>query len=293
MRRPDQTAAKRIWITRAQPEAEATAERIRALGYEPVVAPVIEVQPAGDVPSLEGIDALAFTSRNGVRAFAALSPERGLPVFTVGDATAEAAQEAGFGDVASASGDLAALGRLIASRRGGLKGTVLYAAPEEPAGDLVGALAEQGVQARSKVVYRTAPAAFSPPPDIFAVLVHSAKAARRLADASAWGEDGPHMSAICISPAAAEPLRGAGFIEVLVAPTADERALLEELRGSVARQGRPLLFTALFWIAIAFWLACVIGAIVVAGVGPRLLWPASIGQGPHTAQPLQFRGKSG
>ena len=97
----------RIWITRAQPEAEATAGRIRALRHEPVVAPVLEVRPSLDAPALEGVGALAFTSRNGVRAFVALTPERDLQVFTVGDATAAAAREAGFTDVASASGDAA------------------------------------------------------------------------------------------------------------------------------------------------------------------------------------------
>ena len=90
----------RIWITRAAPEAEATAQRVRALGHEPVVASLLEVQAGGETPDLAGVGALAFTSRNGVRAFAALSPERNLPVLTVGDATAQAAR----GGVLSLSG---------------------------------------------------------------------------------------------------------------------------------------------------------------------------------------------
>ena len=291
-----QAPVRRVWITRAQPEADATAERVRALGLEPVVEPVLEVEMVGGAPDLHGVGALAFTSRNGVRAFAALTSERGLPVFTVGDATAEAAREAGFDDVASASGDLAALAGLIASRRDVLKGLVLYAAPEEPAGDLVGALASRGVEARSQVVYRTLPAEVSLPPDIFVVLVHSAKAARRLAAHPAMTPDDNIMAAICISPAAAEPLRDGGFREVMVAPAPNEAAMLSELRDCAARQNRPL-FPVIFWIAIGFWLICVVSAVVIAAFGPRL-FPQPFRHGARhaaaaPAQPLQIRRNSG
>ena len=285
----------RIWITRAQPEAEATAERLRAMGHEPVVQPLLEVRPSGDPPDLAGVGALAFTSRNGVRAFAALSKGRSLPAFAVGDATAQAAREAGFSDVASASGDVVALAALIASRKAGLKGEVLHLAPAEAAGDLVGALAAQDVTARAHVVYRTVPAAppEGPPGDIDVVLLHSAKAARRLADDPALAAAAPAMTAVCISTAAAEPLHGLGLREVLVAAEPREAAMLELFRAWAARQGPPKLFTPLYWAVVAFGLACIIGAILVAGLGPRLFKGASIGPAPRTAQPLHFRGNSG
>ena len=263
----------RIWITRAQPEADATAGRLRALRHEPVVAPVLEVQPAGAAPSLDGAGALAFTSRNGVRAFAALSPERGLPVFAVGDATADAARAAGFSEVASASGDLAALADRIAGRQAALKGPVLYASPEDPAGDLVAALQARGVAARAQVVYRTAPADFTLPPDVDVVLIHSAKAARRLAEDPAVAPAAPAMAAICISPAAAQPLQGLGFREVLTAPAPNETALLETFGAWAARQAPARLFTPLFWIVIALGLACIVAAIAVAALGPQLFPP--------------------
>src|ERR1700760_3247119 len=87
----------KIWITRAQPGADATAERVRLMGHEPIIAPLLAVKlaPGVDV-SLSGVAALAFTSANGVRAFADLSGERAIRVFAVGAATAEAAKAAGF-----------------------------------------------------------------------------------------------------------------------------------------------------------------------------------------------------
>ena len=260
----------RIWITRAAPEAEATAQRVRALGHEPVVASLLEVQAGGETPSLTGVGALAFTSRNGVRAFGALSAHRNLPIFTVGDATAEAARHAGFTEVVSASGDVEALAALIASPRGALNGEVLYLGPDEPAGDLVGALAAKGVAARSQVVYRTIPLALAEPPDAEVVLVHSAKAARRLAEDASVRAAAPMITALCISSAAARPLGGLGFREVLVAARPNEAAMLELLQGWAARQAPPRLFTPMFWIVIAFGLACIVAAILVARLGPQL-----------------------
>lgn len=265
----------RIWITRAQPEAEATAERLRALGHEPLVAPVLEVRAArGEAPDLAGMGALAFTSRNGVRAFAALSPERGLPVFAIGEATAAAAREAGFDRVESAGGDAAALAGLIAGRRGSFDGEVLYAAPEEPAADLAPALAARGVPARALAVYRTVE--IDPPPaatqalaegGLDAVLVHSAKAARRLAQSAELRAAAPGLAVYAISEAALGPLQALGFREALAAPHPDETSLLG-LPPPAAPA--PRLFTPLYWTMIGFGLLCILAALLVATLGPRL-----------------------
>ena len=104
----------KIWITRVQPAADVTAERVRAMGHDAVVVPLLEVQVLPDVDvDLRGVAALAFTSANGVRAFADKSGERGLKVFAVGAATALAARKAGFKSVLSADGDVLALGKAL------------------------------------------------------------------------------------------------------------------------------------------------------------------------------------
>ena len=60
---------KTIWITRAQPGAQATAERVRGMGLEAVVEPLLEVRALGEGEiDLAGAGALAFTSAHGVRA---------------------------------------------------------------------------------------------------------------------------------------------------------------------------------------------------------------------------------
>ncbi len=220
----------RVWVTRTEPGASRTAEKLRALGHEPVVAPLLEVHVLPAEIDLDGVGALAFTSANGVRAFAERDPDpafgRALPVFTVGDATAAAARKAGFADVASAEGDLDALADLIAAEAPRIKGAVLAPGPREPAGDLPRALAAQGVIARSMALYETLPVFPRGLGTVDAVLIHSPKAAERLA-AVLGGKTGP--VAYCISPAAAAPLAGHPFARVEWAERPDEDSLLDLL----------------------------------------------------------------
>ena len=142
-----------VWITRAEPGATLTADRVAAMGHEPLVAPLLRIETLPDVAvDLTGVAALAFTSSNGVRAFAELCPRRDLRVFAVGAGTTAAAKAAGFKAVLSADGDVAALAGRIAARRSELVGTVLHAAAAEPAADLLGALTPAGLEARSRLV---------------------------------------------------------------------------------------------------------------------------------------------
>lgn len=220
-----------VWITRARPGALATADRVAALGFEAIVDPLLAIEVLDAEIDLSHAKALAFTSANGVEAFARLSDQRGLLVFAVGRATARAAQSAGFAAVSSADGDVEDLGRLIAGEASGL---VLWAGAREPAGDLVALLRGLGVMARGVAVYETverAPSAatlarLEAP---LTVLLHSPRAARVLAELL---ENYPATTArfLCLSEAVAAPLRD--LVEpgsVAFAPRPDESALLELL----------------------------------------------------------------
>ena len=222
---------QRIWITRAQPGADATAERVRALGHEAVVAPLLTVHPRPDAHiDLSGVAALAFTSGNAVRAFADLSGERTLRVFAVGAATAQAARAAGFRLVLSADGDVEALADGIGQRRGELRGVVLNPSAAEPAGDLVGALEKQGVTARRAVLYETIPVAL-PEDDVVrllgsdAVLLHSPRAAKVLAGLLK-AHPSPGLRALGLSKAVLKPLARAKVGPRVFPPMPLEGALL-------------------------------------------------------------------
>ena len=202
---------QKIWITRAQPGAEATADRVRALGHEALIGPLLAVRNLDDIAvDLTGVAALAFTSANGVRAFAELCAERALRVFAVGAATAQAARAAGFRLVLSADGDVDALAEGIGQRRGELRGCVLHPGAAEPAGDLAGALERLGVAARRLILYETGPvkldaetAARLVAAD--AALLHSPRAAQVLA-ALLKAHPAPRLRALGLSKATVRPL---------------------------------------------------------------------------------------
>ncbi len=218
-----------IWITRTQPGAEATAQRVRALGHEAVVAPLLAVRTIPDVAvDLSGVAALAFTSANGVRAFADATGERGLKVFAVGAATAQAARGAGFKSVLSADGDVEALAEGIAARRGELRGVVLHPGAAEPAGDLAGALERQGVEARRLILYETAPVEDIDTATLAksdAVLLHSPRAAQALARLLK-DHPAPGLRALGLSKAVMKPLARTKLAAKAFPPFPLEAALL-------------------------------------------------------------------
>jgi uroporphyrinogen-III synthase len=107
----------RVLITRPEPDATRLAEALRARGHEPVPAPLMTIVVSQAPPPREIADAvLLFTSANGARAAEAHNVRAKRVVFAVGEATAQAAREAGFRVEGVAGGDVASLTELIANR---------------------------------------------------------------------------------------------------------------------------------------------------------------------------------
>lgn len=217
----------RLWVTRTEPGAQRTARRLRALGHDPVVAPVLAYRPiAGAALDLTDAQALAFTSRNAVRIFATLSDQRGLKTFVVGQGTADAARDLGFTDVVSADGDAADLVKLIADAA---PGSLVWPGPSEPAADLAAAL-DGRVPVRFQPIYETYDTQALAPDAIDGILVHSPKGAAAVAkrlNATA----AKSLVLFAISENAAAPLARLPFLRVSVAPRPDETALLDLIEG--------------------------------------------------------------
>ena len=224
-----------VWVARASPGAEATAARVSAAGHGVLVAPVLAVRPLpGAKVRLEGVDALAFTSANAVRAFTRLEPRRDLTAFCVGAATADAAREAGLSAV-SADGDATALSATIAAALPA-GAEVVHPCGADLAGDLAGLLAGSGVRLRPLPLYQTV-AAEALPADVAAaldasaldvVLIHSPKAGRVVAGllAAVTPSSLAGMRVLAISPAALAPLEALPFAALRSAIRPDETALL-------------------------------------------------------------------
>jgi uroporphyrinogen-III synthase len=110
-----------VLILRPQPGADETASRARTRGLEPVVASMFNVRAVEWTgPAAEDFQAILFTSANAPRHGGdGLAPFRALPCYAVGEATALAAAEAGFGHVKTGPSDGAAVVQMMA--RDGIK----------------------------------------------------------------------------------------------------------------------------------------------------------------------------
>lgn len=145
----------RALVTRPREDAEGVAAALRKRGIEVQIEPMIEIVPVPDARVVfAGVQAVLATSANGVRALAAASAERAVPLLAVGDATARAARAAGFSDVDSAGGDVETLAALARRRLDPGNGALLHVAGSVVAGDLTGVLKAAGFEIRRAVLYR-------------------------------------------------------------------------------------------------------------------------------------------
>lgn len=148
----------RALITRPKDDAGPTAAALRAVGIDPVIEPLFEVVYRRDTPlSLNGVQAVLLTSRNGARALADATDRRDLAIFAVGESTAELARESGFTHVESAAGDVAALDVLAGAKLNPASGRLVHVAGTTVAGDLAEALRQRGFDVTRDVLYEARP----------------------------------------------------------------------------------------------------------------------------------------
>ncbi|MFT6461675.1 MAG: uroporphyrinogen-III synthase [Maricaulis maris] len=214
------------------------------MGIDPIISPVLDINFRARIDaSLDGVQALVFTSANGVRAWGPRRPERDIQVFAVADATAQAARDIGFKRVHSAQGDVTSLANLIRRKLNPGKGSLLHVRGIHVSGDLSGALKPEGFKVRDAIGYgavavdalgeEAIAAVISGAP--VSVLIHSARGAKTFLDL--LRKFGLHhwlgsVTALGISRNALAPLEGAGFGALVAASVPNEEALLALLDDS-------------------------------------------------------------
>ena len=223
-----------IWVTRTAPENLATAARLRQLGHEPILVPVLDVRrvPA-HAPSVVPA-AIVFTSVHGVRHHPLRHELRNVPVFTVGDRTAAQAALAGYLNVRSAKGDVVALARLIRDQLPA-PGRLTHYSGRDVAGDLGAMLRRFGYLVERRVVYVAQEVATrwlvevrQALPSIGGIVVHSPRAAERVArvlSGSIW-----NGTVWCISDACVRRLASVPAITARSAAQPSEDGLIELIR---------------------------------------------------------------
>ncbi|HEY5098968.1 MAG TPA: uroporphyrinogen-III synthase [Gaiellaceae bacterium] len=195
----------RVVVTR-----EDVAARVEALGYEPVLCPLIRVEPLGDDPvDAAAYDWLVVTSANGARELA----RRGVTakrIAAIGPATADALRAGGLRvDLVPRTHTQEGLRQELPA------GRLLLAAAEGARRDVL--------DADFLPLYRTVelrPEA----PEADVALLMSGSAARALA------ATGARMPVVAIGPQTAAEARSAGLEVAAVAATHDVDGLVDALR---------------------------------------------------------------
>ena len=206
---------RRVLVLRPEPGATATVARARELGLEAVSIPLFEIAAIPwTAPNAAPFDALLLTSPNAVRHGGPELRKLGdLPAYVVGEATAEAAREAGLR--IAGTGD-AGVDRLLGMIPPDL--TLLHLCGEDRKVPWSPRHAITPV-----TVYR---AIEIPEPEVGpfsgVALIHSPRAGRRFAELV---EDRGGIAIAAISPAAAEAV-GDGWDTVETASAPTDEALL-------------------------------------------------------------------
>ena len=237
----------RALVTRPREDSQPVAALLRQRGLEVVVEPLLEIVPLDDVVlDLDGVQGVLATSANGIRALARRHPDRALPVWAVGDASARAARELGYAQVESAGGDVASLADLVKARIDPEGGALVHAAAAKLAGDLGGALAASGYTVRRVVLYEARQAgtlsdslkAELSADSLDLALFFSPRTAAtfaRLATAAGLGPRCGRVTAFALSPAVAQELAALPWRAVIAAATPTQAALLAALDHDLTR----------------------------------------------------------
>ncbi|MGI6856082.1 uroporphyrinogen-III synthase [Mesorhizobium sp. 1B3] len=234
----------RVLVTRPQPGAAATADRLRGLGFDAIVLPLTEIRalPVEKPPSTETVDAVAVTSANALRHAppGLIADFRHKTCFAVGGETAAAARKAGFTDVVTGPGDAAGLVPIMlhALPAGA---HVLHLCGRVRVGGLEKGLSRGGLAITELEIYDAPLIPYAPetillqlgPGPFRAVLVHSARAASRLAELVAWPQVAPLFAEtlfFCLSSRIGAALAGIPQTKIFWAPAPEEAELLALLR---------------------------------------------------------------
>lgn len=192
--------------------SDEVAERVRALGHEPVLVPLIRIEPLSDEPlDLSVWDWVVVTSRNGAHELGRRLVEPPHHLAAIGPGTAEALREQGL------EPDLVPRVHTQEGLRDELPpGRTLLAAAEGARRDIL--------DADFLALYRTHELVPDPPPEAEVALLLSPSAVRALA------ASGARMPVVVIGPQTAAEAREQGFDVAAVAASHDLDGLVDAVR---------------------------------------------------------------
>jgi len=230
-------AKKTLLVTRPEPENRETVRLLRRAGFNTRSLALLEFEALGFEPPAPGeFGSVAVTSTNALRALEEqdlIRDLRPLPLFAVGEKTAERAKTLGFCDIRAAGGSVASLAALIAAYQPG--GGVFYPCARHVAGDLAAMLSGHEIIVETVPVYQMKAlqqlnrqqCAMLTDGLIDAALFYSRRTGqvfiRLCADA---GVEALDMAVLCLSQNVAAVFRAAGFTRIEVAGAPNQQAMM-------------------------------------------------------------------
>ena len=145
-----------VLVTRPDEEGWVLADQLKAIGIQPLLEPMLVVENlAIDNLSYDKTQAYVITSANSIKALLNLKPNKEIPLFAVGNASAVNARKSGFKTVYSADGDADDLAKLVDDILSPSEGDLLYISGKTQSGNLEKKLSSLGFGCREVVVYET------------------------------------------------------------------------------------------------------------------------------------------
>jgi uroporphyrinogen-III synthase len=226
---------KRVLVLRAREDAERTSEKLRAMGSEPLLSPVLEIVATDAAIPKCDYDAVLATSAKGVEHVALDGALRAMPLHAVGARTAKIARELGW-RVELVAGNARALLPLLCARYKS-PARFLYLAGRDRQADLENGLRAAGHEAvivetyaarAALALWKEAREALAKG-DVAAVLHYSKRSAEiflELTKDAALEESLRPIPHLALSKDVAAPLEHALGVSPLVAEKPDEEHLL-------------------------------------------------------------------
>lgn len=231
-----------VLITRPVADAEDLARDINDLGFGVLIEPMMGIVPTNyEIPDLVASAGLIFTSANAVRVFGCPAAHRDLPVFAVGQHTAQEARQLGYTKIFSADGDANDLAALI-KKKADLQGqTLWHIRGEHVTAPLEEILKKDKIQVEPLIVYTAKTEDNFTPKclsalkrgDVKTVTFFSKRTAEnfiRIAEKERILANLSGIKALCISPAVLDCVRNASWEEAYSAERPDRAAMLDLLR---------------------------------------------------------------
>nr|WP_294850326.1 uroporphyrinogen-III synthase [uncultured Sphingomonas sp.] len=202
-------------LTRPEPGLSQSAARARSMGLTIIEWPLFRIEAvAWAVPAADKYDAILLSSANAIRAAGSgLSQLLTLPVYAVGQATADVARDAGLTVIATGDGGI---DRLIADIPQDAR--LLHLVGKDRV------VPQFKREMESLTVYRSVADPSPPPADLSGavIAVHSPRAGARLSEL-VGKRDGISIAAISMAAAAA---CGGGWMEMVAADNPTDSQLL-------------------------------------------------------------------